>query len=423
MSLQEEIVVRKTLDEYLNKGLIRPSFSPFAAPVLLVKKKNGTFRMCIDYRALIKITVKHRYPMPRIDDLLDALGGATIFSKIDLKSGYHQIRVKDEDVFKIAFRTRFGQYEYLVMPFGLTNAPATFMMLMNDILRLYMGKFVVDFNDDVLVYSKSIEDHESQLVTVFQTLREAKLYANPEKTALCLAEIEYLGNELFTQKICGHVHVLLFAGSGDEAYFFVDGAGSKEAVGGGAKGLKEVADLQKLERHSLCAGLKEIKELATTTSSTDSFLDLDSNLEEQLLNMGETSVMANNGPVVFNQENANKLSGGNFEGKSIGGNKSIGKCCPTVENSTLSSESFYQRSLWKSVAHVWEIMEIRMGDDLPFDEDILQNLLEESAQALGFLPCRTPSADVSVFPIFNMQNCVVNVYVEKENVSFGDGEK
>ena len=193
MSIKEETEVRKVIDEYLSKGLIRPSFSPFASPILLVKKKDGSFCMCVDYRALNKITVKHRYPMPRIDDLLDALGGATVFSKIDLKSGYHQIRVRDEDVHKTAFRTRFGQYEYLVMPFGLTNAPATFMMLMNDILRPFMGQFVVDFIDDVLVYSKNLIDHEVYLHSIFQALREHGLLANSDKTFLFLAEIEYLG--------------------------------------------------------------------------------------------------------------------------------------------------------------------------------------------------------------------------------------
>ena len=194
MSLKEELEVRKVVDEYLEKGLIRPSFSPFASPVLLVKKKDGSFRMCVDYRALNKLTIKHRYPMSRIDDLLDALHGAIVFSKIDLKSGYHQIRVKEEDVYKTAFRTRFGQYEYLVMPFGLTNAPAIFMMLMNDVLRPFMGQFVVDFIDDVLVYSKSLQEHEPHLFTVFQALRDIKLYANSDKTCLCLNEIDYLGH-------------------------------------------------------------------------------------------------------------------------------------------------------------------------------------------------------------------------------------
>ena len=139
--------------------------------------------------------------MPRIDDLLDALERATVFSKIDLKSGYHQIRVRDEDVYKIAFHTRFGQYEYLVMPFGLTNAPATFMMLMNDILRPFMGQFVVDFIDDVLVYSKNIIDHEVHLHFVFQALRDHGLFANTDKTFLCLAKIEYLSHIVFADGI------------------------------------------------------------------------------------------------------------------------------------------------------------------------------------------------------------------------------
>ena len=132
--------------------------------------------------------------MPRIDDLLEALARATVFSKIDLKSGYHHIRVRDEDVYKIAFRTHFGWYEYLVVLFGLTNAPTTFMMLMNDVLRPFTGFFVVNFIDDVLVYSKNLIDHEVHLHSVFQALRQHGLFANSEKTFLCLVEIEYLGH-------------------------------------------------------------------------------------------------------------------------------------------------------------------------------------------------------------------------------------
>ncbi|KAJ0770963.1 putative nucleotidyltransferase, Ribonuclease H [Helianthus annuus] len=145
----------KQLQELLVKGFIRPSSSPWGAPVLFVKKKDSTFRMCIDYRELNKVTVKNRYPLPRIDDLFDQLQGSSYYSKIDLRSGYHQLRVRDEDVSKTAFRTRYGHYEFLVMPFGLTNAPAVFMDLMNRVCKPYLDKFVIVFIDDILIYSKS----------------------------------------------------------------------------------------------------------------------------------------------------------------------------------------------------------------------------------------------------------------------------
>ena len=141
------------LQEVLEKGFIRPSVSPWGAPVLFVKKKkDGTLRLCIDYRQLNKLTVKNKYPLPRIDDLFDQLKGASIFSKIDLGSGYHQLRIKNADVYKTAFRTRYGHYDFLVMSFGLTNAPAAFMDLMNRVFRPYIDRYVLVFIDDILVY-------------------------------------------------------------------------------------------------------------------------------------------------------------------------------------------------------------------------------------------------------------------------------
>ncbi|GKB60246.1 hypothetical protein Tco_0916432, partial [Tanacetum coccineum] len=147
------------LKELQDKGFIRPSSSPWGAPVLFVKKKDGSFRMCIDYRELNKLTVKNRYPLPRIDDLFDQLQGSQFFSKIDLRSGYHQLRVHEDDIPKTAFRTRYGHFEFTVMPFGLTNAPAIFMDLMNRVCRPYLDKFVIVFIDDILIYSKTQEEH------------------------------------------------------------------------------------------------------------------------------------------------------------------------------------------------------------------------------------------------------------------------
>ena len=133
---------------------------PGGAPVIFLKKKDGTMRLCIDYRQLNKMTIKNRYPLPRIDDLFDQLRGATVFSKIDLRSRYHQVRIKDEDIFKATFRTRYGHYEFVVMPFRLANAPAIFMCLMNNAMHKYLDKFVVVFIDDILIYSKTEEEHK-----------------------------------------------------------------------------------------------------------------------------------------------------------------------------------------------------------------------------------------------------------------------
>ncbi|KAL4032966.1 hypothetical protein IC575_006049 [Cucumis melo] len=166
--------LKMQLQELVDKGYIRPSVSPWGAPVLFVKKKDGTLRLCIDYRQLNKVTVRNKYPLPRIDDLFDQLRGAALFSKIDLRSGYHQLKVRESDIAKTAFRTRYGHYEFQVMPFGLTNAPAVFMDLMNRIFHRYLDQFVILFIDDILVYSVDRESHEEHLRIVLQTLLSAK---------------------------------------------------------------------------------------------------------------------------------------------------------------------------------------------------------------------------------------------------------
>nr|GFD08992.1 putative reverse transcriptase domain-containing protein [Tanacetum cinerariifolium] len=147
------------------------------APVLFVKKKDGSFRMCIDYHELNKLTIKNRYPLPRIDDLFDQLQGLSVYSKIDLRSGYHQLRIREKDILIMAFRTRYGYYEFQVMPFGLTNAPAVFMDLMNRVCRSFLDKFVIVFIDDILIYSKNKEEHEENLRIILDLLQKEKLYA------------------------------------------------------------------------------------------------------------------------------------------------------------------------------------------------------------------------------------------------------
>ncbi|GKC56376.1 putative reverse transcriptase domain-containing protein [Tanacetum coccineum] len=182
------------LQELSDKGFIRPSSSPWGAPVLFVKKKDGSFRMCIDYRKLNKLTVKNRYPLPRIDDLFDQLQGSSVYSKIDLRSGYHQLRVRDEDIPKTAFRTRYGHYEFQVMPFGLTNTPAVFMDLMNRVSRPYLDKLVIMFIDDILIYSKTKEEPDAHLRLILELLKKEELYAKFSKCNFWLSKVQFLGH-------------------------------------------------------------------------------------------------------------------------------------------------------------------------------------------------------------------------------------
>ncbi|GJU48907.1 putative reverse transcriptase domain-containing protein [Tanacetum coccineum] len=189
----EMLELSNQLKELQEKGFIRPSHSPWGAPVLFVKKKDGSMRMCIDYRELNKLTIKNRYPLPRIDDLFDQLQGACCFSKIDLRSGYHQLRVREEDIPKTAFRTRYGYFEFTVMTFGLKNAPAIFIDLMNRVCKPYLDKFIIVFIDDILIYSKSEEEHEVHLKTILDLLEKEKLYAKFSKCEFWLKEVQFLG--------------------------------------------------------------------------------------------------------------------------------------------------------------------------------------------------------------------------------------
>ena len=164
VELQE---LRVQLQELLDKGFIRPSTSPWGAPVLFAKKKDKTLRLCIDYRQLNRVTIKNRYPLPRIDDLFDQLRGARVYSKIDLCIGYHLLRVRETNIPKTAFKTRYGHFEFIVLPFGLTNAPAAFIDLMHRVFQPYLDQFVVVFVDYILIYSQSEREHEDHLRIVF----------------------------------------------------------------------------------------------------------------------------------------------------------------------------------------------------------------------------------------------------------------
>ncbi|GJW61588.1 putative reverse transcriptase domain-containing protein [Tanacetum coccineum] len=189
------------LKELSDKGFIRPSSSPWGAPVLFVKKKDGSFRMCIDYRELNKLTVKNRYPLPRIDDLFDQLQGSSVYSKIDLRSGYHQLRVREEDIPKTAFRTRYGHYEFQVMPFGLTNAPAAFMDLMNRVCKPYLDKFMIVFIDDILIYSKNKKEHKEHLKQILELLKKEELYAKFSKCEFWIPKVQFLGHVIDSEGI------------------------------------------------------------------------------------------------------------------------------------------------------------------------------------------------------------------------------
>ncbi|GKB11589.1 putative reverse transcriptase domain-containing protein [Tanacetum coccineum] len=189
------------LQELADRGFIRPSTSPWRAPVLFVKKKDGSFRICIDYRELNKLIVKNCYPLPMIDDLFDQLQGSSVYSKIDLRSGYHQLRIRDEDIPKTAFRTRYRHYEFQVMSFGLTNAPAVFMYLMNQVCKPYLDKFVIVFIDDILIYSRNKEEREDHLRTILELLKKEKLYAKFSKCEFWISVVQFLRHVIDSQGI------------------------------------------------------------------------------------------------------------------------------------------------------------------------------------------------------------------------------
>jgi hypothetical protein len=194
MPVNELVELKKQLAELQATGSIRPSSSPCGSPVLFVEKKDGTQWMCVDYRSLNEVTIKNKYPLPRIEDLFDQMKGTSVFSKIDLRSGYHQLKIWESDIPKTAFCTRYGLYEYTVMSFGLTNVSTYFMYLMNKVFMEYLDKFVVVFIDDIVVFSKTKEEHEKHLRLVLEKLQSNKLYAKFSKCEILLTKVAFLGH-------------------------------------------------------------------------------------------------------------------------------------------------------------------------------------------------------------------------------------
>ncbi|GJV29996.1 putative reverse transcriptase domain-containing protein [Tanacetum coccineum] len=202
--------------ELSDKGFIRPSSLPWGDPVLFVKKNDGSFRMCIDYRELNKLTVKNHYPLLRIDDLFDQHQWSSVYSKIDLRLGYHQLRVREEDIPKTAFRSRYGHYEFQVMPFGLTNALDVFMDLMNRVCKPYLDKFVIIFIDNILIYSKNKQEHEEHLKLILELLKKEELYAKFSKCEFWILEVQFLGHVINSKGI--HVDPVKIESIKDWAY-------------------------------------------------------------------------------------------------------------------------------------------------------------------------------------------------------------
>lgn len=201
MSTLGSIQLKMQLQELLDKRYIRLSVFPWGAPVLFIKKKDGTLRLCIDYNQLNKVTFKSKYPLPKIDDLLDHMREAKVFSKIDLRSRYHQVQIKDKDIHKTTFKTQYGHYEFTVVPFGLTNTTTTFMCLTNSIFHKYLDQFILVFLYDIIIQSKSEEEHEEHLRMVLQVLWEHQLYAKLRKCDLYQRKVQYLGHAIFAKGI------------------------------------------------------------------------------------------------------------------------------------------------------------------------------------------------------------------------------